>query len=74
MESRTFAYIRVSTKEQNEDCQRIAIKQFGVEEGNIYMDKQSGKDFNRPEYKRLIRRHREGDTLVVTSIDCLGRN
>lgn len=74
MEAKTYGYIRVSTKEQNEDRQVIAMKQFGVKEGFIYMDKQSGKDFNRPEYKRMIRKLREGDTLVIKSIDRLGRN
>lgn len=74
MESQTYGYIRVSTKEQNEDRQVIAMKQFGVEDRYIFMDKQSGKDFNRPEYKRLIRKLRAGDTLVVKSIDRLGRN
>ncbi len=74
MESKIYGYIRVSTKEQNEERQVIAMKQFGVKESFIYMDKQSGKDFNRPEYKRMIRKLREGDTLVIKSIDRLGRN
>ena len=74
MESRIYGYIRVSTKEQNEDRQVVAMRQFGVEECDIFMDKQSGKDFNRPAYKRLVRKLREGDTLVVKSIDRLGRN
>lgn len=74
MESKIYGYIRVSTKEQNEDRQMIALKQFGVEERFIYMDKQSGKDFNRPAYRRMLRILREGDTLVVKSIDRLGRN
>lgn len=74
MESRTYGYIRVSTKEQNEDRQVVAMRQFGVEEDYIFVDKQSGKDFNRPAYKRLVRKLREGDTLVVKSIDRLGRN
>lgn len=74
MDSRTYGYIRVSTKEQNEERQVIAMKQFGVKVCHIFIDKQSGKDFNRPEYKRLIRKLRSGDTLVVKSIDRLGRN
>lgn len=74
MDVHTYGYIRVSTKDQNEDRQIIAMKQFGVEERFIYIDRQSGKDFNRPAYKRMIRKLREGDTLVVKSIDRLGRN
>lgn len=74
MDVHTYGYIRVSTKDQNEDRQIIAMKQFGVEDRFIYIDRQSGKDFNRPAYKRMIRKLREGDTLVVKSIDRLGRN
>lgn len=70
----TYGYVRVSTKEQNEDRQMIAMAQFGVAAGNIYLDKQSGKDFNRPRYRRMLRRIHEGDVLVVGSIDRLGRN
>ena len=70
----TYGYIRVSTKEQNEERQVIAMQQFGVSDCFIYRDKQSGKDFNRPEYKRMISQLREGDTLVIKSIDRLGRN
>ena len=51
-----YGYIRVSTKEQNEDRQRIAMEEAGVPERNVYMDKQSGKDFNRPQYKKLLRK------------------
>lgn len=69
-----YGYIRVSTKEQNEQRQVIAIRQFGVPEHRIYMDKQSGKDFARTGYKRLLRRLRRGDVLIVKSIDRLGRN
>lgn len=70
----TYGYIRVSTKEQNEDRQRIAMTGFGVAESNIILDKQSGKDFERPGYRRLIRKLKAGDILVIKSIDRLGRN
>lgn len=69
-----YGYIRVSTKEQNEDRQRLAMHEFGIADRDIYMDKQSGKDFERPNYKRLIRKLKPGDTLVIKSIDQLGRN
>lgn len=69
-----YAYVRVSSTDQNEDRQMIAMEQAGVPEGNIYIDKQSGKDFNRPNYKRLIKRLQEGDILYILSIDRLGRN
>ncbi|MBQ3177198.1 MAG: recombinase family protein [Clostridia bacterium] len=69
-----YAYVRVSSTDQNEDRQMIAMEQAGVPEGNVYIDKQSGKDFNRPNYKRLIKRLREGDILYILSIDRLGRN
>lgn len=71
---KTYGYIRVSTKEQNEDRQLIAMREFGVPEENVIMDKQSGKDFDRPGYKRLMRKLQTGDTLVIKSIDRLGRN
>ena len=70
----TYAYVRVSSREQNEDRQIIAMKEMQVPEGNIFMDKQSGKDFNRPQYKRLMRRLRPDDLLYIKSIDRLGRN
>ncbi len=69
-----YGYMRVSTQEQNEDRQLLALNEAGVAEQNIYMDKQSGKDFNRPKYKLLVRRLRESDTLYIKSIDRLGRN
>ena len=69
-----YGYARVSSKEQTEQRQIIALTEFGVSSKNIYMDKQSGKDFERPRYKRLIKRLRPGDHLVVQSIDRLGRN
>lgn len=70
----TYGYIRVSTKEQNEDRQRIALMGVGVPEKNIILDKQSGKDFNRPGYLRLCKKVKPGDTLFIKSIDRLGRN
>ena len=69
-----YGYVRVSTREQNEQRQVVALKEYGIAEKRIYMDKQSGKDFERPNYKRLIRKIKNGDTLVIKSIDRLGRN
>ena len=69
-----YGYCRVSTREQHEDRQVIALKEMGVPEENIYMDKQSGKDFNRPQYKRLIRKIKPDDVIFIKSIDRLGRN
>ncbi len=69
-----YGYIRVSTREQNEDRQRIALGALDIPEKNIYMDKQSGKDFDRPQYKLLLRRMKKDDLLYVKSIDRLGRN
>jgi DNA invertase Pin-like site-specific DNA recombinase len=66
--------VRVSTREQNEDRQMIALKKLGVPEENIYIDKRSGKDFKRPQYRRLLRKLRENDLLIIKSIDRLGRN
>lgn len=73
-ERQMLGYVRVSTREQNEDRQVIAMREFGVPEDCILVEKQSGKDFNRPVYQRLIASLREGDILVVKSIDRLGRN
>ena len=70
----TYGYVRVSTKDQNEDRQVIAMREFGVQNDRIIMDKQSGKDFDRPGYRRLVRKLKAGDTLVIKSIDRLGRN
>lgn len=72
--SQFFGYIRVSTKEQNEDRQVIALREVGVSEKNVYMDKQSGKDFNRPQYRKLLRKIKKDDLLYIKSIDRLGRN
>lgn len=74
MESKIYGYVRVSTKEQCEDRQLLALKEFPVAESNIFMDKLSGKDFNRPKYRSLIRKIKPGDILVIKSIDRLGRN
>ncbi len=69
-----YGYIRVSTREQNEDRQVIALRKASVPEKNIYMDKQSGKDFNRPNYKKLVKKLKPDDLLYIKSIDRLGRN
>ena len=69
-----YGYVRVSTKEQNEDRQLIAMQEFGVGKANLFMDKQSGKDFNRPAYLKLLSTLVPGDVLVVKSIDRLGRD
>ena len=69
-----YGYARVSTREQNEQRQIIGLMEFGLAERNIYVDKQSGKDFERTEYRRLMSRLKDGDLLVVKSIDRLGRN
>ena len=71
---RIFGYVRVSTKEQNEDRQLIAMRELRIPERNLYIDKQSGKDFDRPQYQRLVRRLKKDDLLYVKSIDRLGRN
>ena len=72
--NKVYGYIRVSTREQNDDRQRIALENFGVSAKNFFVDKQSGKDFTRPQYRKLMRKIKAGDTLVVKSIDRLGRN
>ena len=69
-----YGYMRVSSKEQNEDRQKSALTEMGVPENNIYMDKQSGKDFERTQYKRLLRKLNENSVLYIKSIDRLGRN
>ena len=69
-----YGYVRVSTKEQNLDRQISALREFGIPERQIYQEKQSGKDFERPVYRRLCRKIRPCDTLVIKSIDRLGRN
>ena len=69
-----YGYARVSTKEQNELRQLIALREFGLTDRAIFVDKQSGKDFNRPQYKKLLRKLKKDDLLYVKSIDRLGRN
>lgn len=69
-----FGYVRVSTKEQNEDRQLIAMETCRIPIDTLFMDKMSGKDFDRPNYQKMLKRIREGDILVVKSIDRLGRN
>ena len=69
-----YGYARVSTKEQNELRQLIALREFGLTDRAIFVDKQSGKDFDRRSYQRLLRKLKDGDTLVIKSIDRLGRN
>ena len=70
----TYGYVRVSSREQNENRQLIALKEVGLTGNVIFLDKQSGKDFNRPQYKKLLRKLKKGDSLYVKSIDRLGRN
>lgn len=70
----TYGYVRVLTREQNEARQLVAMKEFGIPDDCVFMDKQSGKDFNRPQYQELISNLQPGDVLVVKSIDRLGRN
>lgn len=74
MKPTIYGYVRVSTAEQNEDRQLIALREMGVLEKNIFMDKLSGKDFRRPAYRRLVKRMKKDDLLYVKSIDRLGRN
>ncbi len=69
-----YGYARVSSREQNEDRQIIALKEMGVQEQNIFVDKQSGKNFDRPQYKKLIRKLKTDDLIYIKSIDRLGRN
>ena len=69
-----IGYARVSTINQNEDRQIQELIKYGVEEKSIYIDKQSGKDFHRPSYMKMLKRLKKGDVLVVKSIDRLGRN
>ena len=74
MSENVYGYVRVSTKEQNLDRQILALREFGIPENMIFQEKQSGKDFERPVYKRLVKKLKPGDTLVIKSIDRLGRN
>lgn len=72
--SSCYGYIRVSSRDQNEDRQLIAMQELSIPPTHVYIDKQSGKDFNRPKYKRLLRKLRRDDLLYIKSIDRLGRN
>ena len=74
IESKIYGYIRVSSKDQNEDRQLIALHGRGVKDDCTYIDKKSGKDFNRPQYKKLMKKLKPGDLLMIQSIDRLGRN
>ena len=74
MSQSIYGYIRVSSRDQNEDRQLIAMREIDVPEKNIYTDKQSGKDFERPQYKKLVRKLKRDDLLYIKSIDRLGRN
>ena len=69
-----YGYIRVSTREQNEDRQILALKELSIPEKNLFMDKQSGKDFKRPQYRKMVRKLKKDDLLYIKSIDRLGRN
>lgn len=74
MDKKEYGYIRVSSKEQNIDRQMIALQEYGIQSRDIFVDKLSGKDFERPQYRRMIKKIKPGDTLVIKSIDRLGRN
>lgn len=74
MNNKVYGYIRVSTREQNIERQMLSLLEANVDKRNIYIDKQSGKDFRRPAYSKMMRRVREGDLIIIKSIDRLGRN
>ena len=74
MEQQLYGYVRVSAKDQCEDRQLLSLRDFPVAESHIFVDKQSGKDFKRPKYQRMLKLLRRGDIMVVQSIDQLGRN
>ena len=74
MDGQSYGYIRVSSRDQREDRQLIAMREAGVPDKNIYMDKQSGKDFDRKGYQRMLKKLKPEDTLFIKSIDRLGRN
>ena len=69
-----YGYIRVSTREQNENRQLLALRELSVQNRNIFMDKQSGKDFERLQYRKMVRKLKKDDLLYIKSIDRLGRN
>ena len=70
----TYAYIRVSTREQNIDRQLVSLKPYDIPQNNIFCDYQSGKDFERPSYRKMLRKLKKGDLVIIKSIDRLGRN
>lgn len=72
--NKIYGYVRVPSTDQNEERQMVALAEAGVSEKNIFMDKLSGKSFDRPQYKKLMKKLRQGDLLYVLSIDRLGRN
>ena len=74
MQENSFGYVRVSTKEQNEARQITVMEKLSIPKRNVYVDKSSGKDFDRPQYKKMLRRMKKDDVLYVKSIDRLGRN
>lgn len=74
MNNKIYGYVRVSSTDQNEERQMVVLAEVGVPEKNIFMDKQSGKSFDRPQYKKLVKKLKAGDLLYVLSIDRLGRN
>lgn len=74
MERHVYGYVRVSSKDQNVERQLLSLQKLGVRQADIYIDRQSGKDFDRPAYKRMIRRLKSGDVIITKSIDRLGRN
>lgn len=74
MNQKIYGYVRVSTREQNEDRQIIALSEVNIDSHHIFMDKQSGKDFNRPQYLKLLKKLQPGDLLYIKSIDRLGRD
>lgn len=69
-----YGYVRVSSSDQNEERQMVEMRKLGIQEERIYKDKQSGKDFNRPMYQKMLRKLKKGDILFILSIDRLGRN
>ena len=73
-DTRTYYYARVSSRDQNEDRQLLALKELNIPDKNIFIDKQSGKDFKRPQYRKMVRRIKKDDLLYIKSIDRLGRN
>ena len=70
----SYCYVRVSSKDQHEDRQLITMNEYGIPKRNFYIDKQSGKDFDRPKYRKLVRKLKKDDLLYIKSIDRLGRN